>query len=38
LSARPSHLYLFLSVPGLFDVKLGGLREDYPLAIAIAAG
>jgi uncharacterized membrane protein YbhN (UPF0104 family) len=32
------YLYLFLSVPGSFDVKLGGLRDDYPLAIVIAAG
>jgi uncharacterized membrane protein YbhN (UPF0104 family) len=32
------YLYLFLSVAGSFDLKLGGLKEHWVLAAAIAAG
>jgi uncharacterized membrane protein YbhN (UPF0104 family) len=32
------YLYLFLSVSGSFDVKLGGLADHWVLAIAIAVG
>lgn len=32
------YLYLFLSVPGSFDIHLGGLRDDWLLAVLITAG
>ena len=32
------YLYLFLSVPGSFDIQLGGLREDWLLTLLIALG
>jgi uncharacterized membrane protein YbhN (UPF0104 family) len=32
------YLYLFLSVPGSFDLQLGGLSDHAVLAIAVAAG
>jgi uncharacterized membrane protein YbhN (UPF0104 family) len=32
------YLYLFLSVPGSFDIHLGGLRDDWLLALLITAG
>ncbi len=32
------YLYLFLSVPGSFDVELGGLHTHWLLALLIAAG
>jgi uncharacterized membrane protein YbhN (UPF0104 family) len=32
------YLYLFLSVPGSFDLELGGVVDRWGLALAIAAG
>jgi uncharacterized membrane protein YbhN (UPF0104 family) len=32
------YLYLFLSVPGSFDIELGGLHENWGLALIIAGG
>lgn len=32
------YLYLFLSVPGSFDIELGGLRDHWGLALIIAGG
>ena len=32
------YLYLFLSVPGSFDIELGGLHDHWVLALAIGAG
>jgi uncharacterized membrane protein YbhN (UPF0104 family) len=32
------YLYLFLSVPGSFDIELGGLHDKWLLALAIGAG
>jgi uncharacterized membrane protein YbhN (UPF0104 family) len=32
------YLYLFLTVAGSFSIKLGGLRDQWVLAVAIAAG
>ena len=32
------YLYLFLSVPGSFDIQLGGLHEHWGLAVLIAVG
>jgi uncharacterized membrane protein YbhN (UPF0104 family) len=32
------YLYLFLSVPGSFDIQLGGLRDHWLMALLIAGG
>ncbi|HEY7196949.1 MAG TPA: lysylphosphatidylglycerol synthase transmembrane domain-containing protein [Gaiellaceae bacterium] len=32
------YLYLFLAIPGSFDVQLGGLHEHWLLAVIITAG